>query len=524
MGNPIFGIRLWSHCLLLAALGPLANFVGVKWAWSDAVVVAGCASCLAAVATWNRIAILLASFAGVWGIAEPFLQSAQPDARVVAFSVVATSGLLVLVQHLTSSLRRVSDRLSRFESNHTEQLQTIHQNLNSPRALATAFDADNCSGTSSVTVTVTADCDEPLDYATLLLSLQEIGRRISTHLDFQSLNNSIIDIATRMLDCNDVEVFAWTGRSRTLQPLTALTSADSSRRQTEIDSRSGMVGWVVRNHQLLTLSSTQQDPDFPQAFVDAVDPPDAVAPLIAGQEFLGVLVLRGYDCNSTKSLHLLHVLATFSALALKNAHLFRRIENMARRDGLTGLFNHATFYLQLRELLAQTSLQGRSLSLIMSDIDRFKNFNDEHGHQAGDLVLREVAHVWNAVAPDSAIVARYGGEEFVCALPDADLEEARQLAELLRTTMEQHHIDLHGQSLNVSGSFGVATVCPEASSAEELIRRADQALYTAKAAGRNRVKVWSQLQSAHSAIEPRGSEPTKDLDTTADQFAAQMGS
>ncbi|MDA1016370.1 MAG: sensor domain-containing diguanylate cyclase [Planctomycetota bacterium] len=514
MGNPISATRLWSHCLLLASLRPLARALGVDWGWSDAVVVAGCASCLAAVASWNRMALILAGLAGIWGIAEPFLQSPRPDARVVVFSLIATSGLLVLVQHLTSRLRRVSDRLSQFESNHTEQLQTIHKSLSKSGALTASVDADSCHGMNSVTVTT--DGDEPLDYATLLLSLQEIGRRISANLDFQSLNDSIIDIATRMLDCDAVDVFAWTGRHRTLQPLARLKLPDSRSRTSAIDSQTGMVGWVVRHQQLLTYASIEQDSNFPHEFIDRVDPPDAVAPLVTGEEFLGVLVLRGCDCTSMKSLHLLHVLATFSALALKNAHLFCRIENMARRDGLTGLFNHAAFYLQLRELLVETSLARRPLSLIMSDIDRFKNFNDAHGHQAGDQVLREVARVWNAVAPESAIVARYGGEEFVCALPDTDLESAAELAELLRSTMEQHHIDRYGQALNVTGSFGVATVSPDAASTEELIRRADEALYVAKAEGRNQVVVWSRSASTSSG------EATDESTRPTDQ-PAQIG-
>lgn len=486
MGNSISTIRTWSYCLLLASLGPAAQFLSVDWQWSATVVLLGCVSCLAAVSPRFRLATVSAAIASIWCIAEPFVQGVEPSAHAMAFSIIAAGGLLALTRQLTTSVRRISERLYRFESNHSEQIQAIQESLTQSTTCKTSADSEAFVGTGTVVV---ENDDEPVDYANLFRSLQEIGRRISAHLDFELLHETIVDISQTVLQCAECDVLVWSQRDQDLSPL---PHSQGSHRYLNAppDSEYGMVGWVVRYRQLLTLNAVQQDANFPDEYTDPLDPPDAVAPLIAGQEFLGVLVIRGYDCVSMKSLHLLHVFATFSALGLKNAQLFRRIENMARRDGLTGLLNHATFYLQLRELMVETSLEKRPLTLVMCDIDRFKQFNDTYGHQAGDQVLREVARVWNAVLPDSSVVARYGGEEFVCAMVDYDEEASLEIAEQLRTTLANHPIEVHGRSLHVTASFGVATLTEESHTTEELIHQADAALYRAKAGGRNRVVAW----------------------------------
>jgi diguanylate cyclase (GGDEF)-like protein len=123
----------------------------------------------------------------------------------------------------------------------------------------------------------------------------------------------------------------------------------------------------------------------------------------------------------------------------------------------------------------------------MGDVDHFKSFNDTHGHQAGDHVLREVARLWKAVMPDDAVLARYGGEEFICALPGSGQDRGRQLGEVLRKALESHPLSFEGKTLSVTSSFGVAQFGPGCDSGQELVRLADEALYAAKEAGRNRV-------------------------------------
>lgn len=123
----------------------------------------------------------------------------------------------------------------------------------------------------------------------------------------------------------------------------------------------------------------------------------------------------------------------------------------------------------------------------MSDVDRFKLINDNHGHPVGDHVLREVGRIWRTVVPTTAVTARYGGEEFICAVLGLDLAEASSLAEELRHTIETLPISFERGVLSVTASFGVAQLGRTARNATELVRVADEALYKSKQNGRNQV-------------------------------------
>ena len=158
------------------------------------------------------------------------------------------------------------------------------------------------------------------------------------------------------------------------------------------------------------------------------------------------------------------------------------LASLATTDGLTGLKNHRAFQERLAEEASRAARYGTSLSLVLLDVDRFKQYNDTYGHPAGDAVLMAVAHTLQREARDTDLVARYGGEEFVLILPQTDLEGASAFAERLRSTVESRSWPVRA----VTASFGVAALRLE-EGGSELITRADEALYQSKAAGRNRV-------------------------------------
>lgn len=319
----------------------------------------------------------------------------------------------------------------------------------------------------------------------LLLTLQDIGRRVSTNRDWESLIPVIINTAKVTLQCRQCEVYLWNRRDKTLT--NALPNRVRERSEYTPHPTKGMTAWVLEQRQILTRASIQDDYNLRRILDEDPSSPDAIAPLTVGGETLGILIVDGVEDVSPNFSRLLYVLANLYALGIKNAQLFQRIEEMARRDGLTGLLNHASFQQQLQEQLAAATAANKPLTIVMSDIDRFKSFNDTYGHQAGDHVLREVARLWKAVLPDYAVIARYGGEEFICALPDDDEHRGRELAELLRQTIEEHTFDFEGQTLHVTSSFGVAAWNSSATTPQELIKTADELLYQAKEGGRNRV-------------------------------------
>ena len=228
--------------------------------------------------------------------------------------------------------------------------------------------------------------------------------------------------------------------------------------------------------------------------------PNAIAPLLVGDDLVGVLLVNDAEDEGPTFIRMLHILANHCALSLKNSQLFHTIQEMARRDGLTGLLHHAPFLDELERLVDDAKAHNRPLTVVMSDLDHFKDFNDNHGHQAGDKVLQEVASWWRAIMPDHAILGRYGGEEFICALPGETLERGTELAEMLRAALVSHPISYHGIQLHVTASFGIAELGNPASSATRLIRLADKALYRAKDNGRNRVETHDPSQPEIAAM------------------------
>jgi diguanylate cyclase (GGDEF)-like protein len=166
---------------------------------------------------------------------------------------------------------------------------------------------------------------------------------------------------------------------------------------------------------------------------------------------------------------------------------------MAATDGLTGLFNHRKFQEELADEFKRMKRFAEPISLVLADIDYFKKVNDTYGHPVGDLVLKGVASVIRETIRDIDIPARYGGEEFAVVLPGTSGEGAKNIAERLRRKVKENPFSANGRQIEVSVSIGIATSPSDAKSKEELIEKADQALYYAKHNGRDQSMLWSGL-------------------------------
>ncbi|MCB2186662.1 MAG: GGDEF domain-containing protein [Deltaproteobacteria bacterium] len=175
------------------------------------------------------------------------------------------------------------------------------------------------------------------------------------------------------------------------------------------------------------------------------------------------------------------------ALALHSLQL----RHQATTDDLTGLYTRRHFTASLEQELRVARYLGHPLTLIILDLDHFKKVNDNYGHLAGDQVLLALGRVLRESTRSSDVCARLGGEEFAVILPRCSLDQALVLAERIRTSLENRAVDFNGQSIAVTASLGLAAYDPSANlDAGELTHRADQAMYAAKRAGRNRVKLW----------------------------------
>lgn len=166
-----------------------------------------------------------------------------------------------------------------------------------------------------------------------------------------------------------------------------------------------------------------------------------------------------------------------------------QLQQLSSTDRLTGLYNRGHWEASLKAAYARHQRYGNALSLVMLDIDHFKQVNDTYGHQAGDKVIEHVARLLHEHVRDSDVAGRYGGEEFGVVLSDTDQTGARMFAERLRKAVEELQVLYNDQSIRFTISLGVADLSQPSTDHAELIARADQALYTSKKTGRNRVTV-----------------------------------
>jgi diguanylate cyclase (GGDEF)-like protein len=216
---------------------------------------------------------------------------------------------------------------------------------------------------------------------------------------------------------------------------------------------------------------------------------DAAAPIEDGDGMLrGVLCLGGLRTRPGEERRLLTMVAKLTAVALTHVTRLRTVEELADIDGLTSVNNKRYFKTRLQDEVHKADA-GSPLSLLLLDIDHFKHYNDTNGHLAGDDILRKVGQLLKSATREDDVVARYGGEEFVVVYPGTGKEDAVRLAEGIREAVAFQAFPNGARqpsgALTISG--GVATFPEDAQSAVELVRSADQALYDAKAAGRNRI-------------------------------------
>jgi diguanylate cyclase (GGDEF)-like protein len=214
-------------------------------------------------------------------------------------------------------------------------------------------------------------------------------------------------------------------------------------------------------------------------------------PLLAGSINFGSLILFGDDFSEEDRMTAIS-LASHAVVALDNARLHRIVERQALIDGLTGLANRRQCEETLADELARVERFGGSLAVVVADLDWFKDVNDRHGHPAGDSVLSEFAALLEETVRDVDLAGRWGGEEFVLILPGTDLAGGAQVAERIRLALASRIVlAVDRTPITLTASFGVAAI-PPVKTASELFAAADDAMYQAKRAGKNRVQTAPQ--------------------------------
>ena len=325
-----------------------------------------------------------------------------------------------------------------------------------------------------------------------LRQLLEISKSLNSMLDFNILIDAILFNVMGQMKVLGAGIFAKKGLGATRFSL--------YRNHKGFEIEHGVDYSIAEDHPIIKLFGRQYGcytyEDLQQRIgsstgIEAISSlkPSLVVPLKTKGTINGLLIVgdkiggEGFDVYERE--YALN-LAGLAAVAINNAFLFE----MTTTDVMTHLKMKHYLHAVLLERIGEAAVSAKPLSVIMIDIDFFKKVNDTYGHSCGDAVLKQVARVIQASVRGNDLAARYGGEEFCILLPDADEESARQAAERVREIVSSTSTNYAEKSLTVTVSLGVAQYDASRDvSAKSLIDRADQALYSSKQKGRNRVTV-----------------------------------
>jgi len=325
-------------------------------------------------------------------------------------------------------------------------------------------------------------------------SLKEIIEKINESLDIHTVADHLTAIAFSLLANNKGTCILYLVDQQTQKLNIFKTKKEDS--SLIIKSKEGDIFdlWVTKHTGPLVIENLKEDFRFDLEKIGSHETRHCAsliaAPFMSENKFLGLLRLdntreRFY---STDDLRVLVSLCDLGAVALENAQLYQKTQDLAIHDSLTTLYTKEYFLARLKEECKRSTRGKAHFSLLLLDIDNFKNYNDQFGHMAGDMVLKTLsATVTGSLKGAGTIISRFGGEEFCVIVPGVDKENAHTIAERLRKKIEETTMTLRRQETNITVSIGVATFPIDAADAEEVIVKADKAMYEAKQKGRNRV-------------------------------------
>jgi len=325
-------------------------------------------------------------------------------------------------------------------------------------------------------------------------SLKEIVEEIAQNLDSEYIGDDLAAIAFSLIANNKGTCSLYLIDNQT-QKL-SLFKTKKEDKELIIKAKEGDIFdfWVLRHASPLLIQDIRKDFRFDLEKIETqhIRPISSLisSPLISNHNFLGILRIDNSipGFYSQDDLRFLTTICDLGAVALENGELFQRTRDLAIHDELTRLYTKGYFLEHLKEGCKRGLRQDITFSLLMLDIDYFKNYNDKFGHTSGDIVLKSLSRTITDFLKDSnSIISRFGGEEFCIILPSYDKTSAYKIADKLRVRIEKTKIVLRKKETHVTVSIGVASLPQDTSDADELILKSDKAMYEAKQKGRNRV-------------------------------------
>lgn len=331
-----------------------------------------------------------------------------------------------------------------------------------------------------------------------LRMLYEAAQALGQGLDLETVKGKVFDVLWRLAPSDFVALLLWDEVGQVLRVVDCLPEGRPVVGRC-VRLGEGVIGDVAQRQGVEAV--TRLDPGSPlEDACGGQAPASLVLASMATEEGLvGVLALGSVQPGRYTDEHvrLLTIFASQAGSALSRALRYQETRQMAITDSKTGVYNYRFFYERLIDEIRRHQAKAKPFSLIFVDIDYLKGINDRFGHQTGDEVLVQTASLIKGNVRDTDEVARYGGEEFVILLPGAAGEEALTVAERIRRAVEVHNfVFQHGLGpVRVTVTAGVATYPEHATQPDELIFRADEAMYSGKHRGRNRVFLYNGVSA-----------------------------
>ncbi len=328
--------------------------------------------------------------------------------------------------------------------------------------------------------------------------LRESVKALVTILDLDKLLSYFLQIIVNNIKPAKAALFLFIEDKGVFRPFSSHNIPKGVVDNFQLSEQDEMVEWFKKTKEIFVKAHLRRN--LPPAQFDLLFArfdilgAELIVPFFYKEELVGILSLSKKEDGSNYSrsdLEILDALSDEAAIAIENARLYTE----AITDGLTRLYHHRYFQHRLFEEVERTKRYHSPLSLVMLDIDHFKDFNDKYGHQAGDAILKDIAKILKASIRVTDLSARYGGEEFAIILTSTPRDGAAIAAERVRSKIQNHKMRYRENDIGVTISCGIADYdgMDRSFTKEQLIREADLALYKAKESGRNRVELFAAM-------------------------------
>jgi len=358
---------------------------------------------------------------------------------------------------------------------------------------------------------------------TALNALFETVGFLSASSDPNEIMDMVVNQVSKLFPCNLAYIMLEHSSSHELEVVVSRGFSDRCKEQ-HVDHHIIPLRkcWALKKGSQFVVEDDKRDFACPEIIAEGPAKSYACAPLSAGGKTFGVMHMSSDESHrfAAEDIDLFTTLANQVAISVERAQLFQRVEQLAITDPLTELHNYRYFRERLSESLRYAKRNERPVSLLMMDLDHFKQHNDTFGHPSGDGVLRKLADVVRDSLREVDFSARYGGEEFTVILHDTDKEGATAVAEKIRASIEKMAFfgDNSSPVVHRTISIGIAAFPADASSDEALINEADAALYRAKELGRNRVCIAGNVGELRPvAVQPGPASQAADVESRMDR-------